>query len=81
MANVGLNVNPYMKKIDREISASIESISQFGMVVVSFGQNMRKINLQHLNQSVLDLYIQPYNNWHLYESFNISHLNFSWEPL
>jgi len=37
------------------------------------------LNLTHINDTVIDLYIVPSNDWHLEKAdFNMSTLNFTW---
>ena len=37
------------------------------------------MNLSDLNTTQLELYINPYNDRHLEDGFNISKLNFTWQ--
>ena len=39
----------------------------------------RSMNLSDLNTTQLEMYINPYNNRHLEDGFNISKLNFTWQ--
>ena len=36
-------------------------------------------NLSHLNESNIDIWVAPVNDWHLYtENFSLGILNFTW---
>jgi len=37
------------------------------------------MKLSDLNETQLEMYLNPYNNRHLDDGFNISKLNFTWE--
>ena len=62
-------------------TAKIEEIDQFGEVLILFNVNMKTevVNITHLNDTIIDMYIEPYNNWTSWTSeFNLTTLNFTW---
>jgi hypothetical protein len=60
--------------------AYIETISSLGEVTIKFSTPMRNesVNVTHLNETVLDIYVEPQGNWHLEEGNSLSQLNFTW---
>lgn len=64
------------------VTAKFESIDQYGHAIIKFNSSMNTehLNLTDLDSTVIDLYIVPYNNWHLDEdNFKVyPSLNFTW---
>lgn len=44
--------------------------------------DQKTANLSLINSTLIDMYIQPFEDWHLYEDgFNISLFNFTWKVI
>jgi hypothetical protein len=59
---------------DFKCAAEILSISSFGAVKIEFNREIAPIaNTSALNSSHIDMYIKPFDDWHLEaQDFNIS---------
>jgi len=40
--------------------------------------NLNSTDLLEINSTIIDLYIQPSNDWHLEKDYDISKLNMTW---
>ena len=61
------------------LSAKLTKVSALGLVTVEFSTDMvNDFNLTWLNETVLDLYIEPAMNRSLNENFNLTTVNFTW---
>jgi hypothetical protein len=61
------------------LSAKVTKVSALGLVTVEFSTDMvNDFNLTWLNETVLDLYIEPAMNRSLNENFNLTTVNFTW---
>jgi mevalonate kinase len=56
------------------------SIDYFGNMTIKFSKQMnnKMINVTQLNSTYIDIYLAPSNDWHKFETFNLSKLNFTW---
>jgi hypothetical protein len=64
-----------------DIDFRIESMDKFGNTVLKFSKPMHTsgIELNEINSTVLDVYIEPFIMYHLeYEDWNMTKLNFTW---
>ena len=64
-----------------KFTAYIENITKYGLVQIKFSKPLDEIGLEmdHVNSSTLEVYVQPYNDYHLiYPEFNTSKLNLTW---
>lgn len=61
------------------MTAYVSEVSVLGVVQVKFSQGLKPFNLTDLNETNVGIYIQPANKRHLYEHFNLTKLNFTWE--
>jgi hypothetical protein len=67
---------------DFVVSAMINEIDLFGHTVMSFNTMMKTeyINTSHINSTNVDIYVEPSNDWHLWDdTFDAnSTLNLTW---
>ena len=62
------------------LSAKIKEISPIGLLTVEFStEMMTDFNHSLINETVLDLYIQPAMNRSLDKDFNVATVNFTWQ--
>ena len=62
------------------LSAKITKVSSVGLVTVEYSTDMvTDFNLTWINETVLDLYIDPANNRSNNADFNMTTVNFTWE--
>jgi hypothetical protein len=56
------------------VTAFIESISSLGLMIVKFSTPMKNesVNITHLNETVLGVYIEPAEDRHLSSGFDIN---------
>ena len=61
------------------LSAKIIEVSSVGLVTVEYSTDMvTDFNLTWINETVLDLYIDPANNRSNNADFNLTTVNFTW---
>ena len=62
------------------VNATIESISDIGLMRITFNKNMSTLsNWTNLNSSNIDIWVAPYDNWHLKEeNFDMKLINTTW---
>ena len=69
----------------QNLSARIDFISFFGLVDIKFNAStdiVSGFNYTWFNSSFVDCYIEPANNRHKFsDNFNLTDLNFTWEPV
>ena len=59
--------------------AAITKVSIYGEVEVEFDQEMMEYSLDNYNSDTLQIYVQPYRDWHEHKkSYDISQLNLTW---
>jgi hypothetical protein len=70
-------------RVPKNTTAFIESISVKGLMQIKFNfEMMTGFNLTLLNSSLINMYVIPIDARHLEDlNFNISKLNFTWEPV
>ena len=58
-------------------------VSEIGIVKIQFDKKMTNYTLSNLNKTIIDIWVEPYNDWHLDNDdenpFNMTKLNFTWE--
>lgn len=66
------NIETYnKKKVNAEVedvicTAKIVKVTNKGLVYIDFNKKMAtNFNLTWINQTTVDMYIEPYNDWHL----------------
>lgn len=92
----GIEYVPEQKQVEyvgeERVTAEIEDIDPYGIVTVEFNTYMQTdhVNLTTINSTFLDLYIEPSEDWHLFDDpFSIDpatnmttpSLNFTWEVI
>jgi hypothetical protein len=62
---------------NKELTAKIESLDQYGRLVVRFSEPVLNVNV---NSSAFLIYLKPWNNWHLdTENYEVyPNLNLTW---
>lgn len=65
---------------DFEVLAWINEISIYGDVEIEFNKdlNTEQIDMSWFNDSLIQAYIEPANDFHLYQQFDLKQLNFTW---
>ena len=55
---------------DERVTAEIEDMSPYGIVIVEFNTLMKTdhLNLTDINSTIMDVYIMPSDNWHMFDS-------------
>ena len=67
--------------LEPNLTAYVQEITVFGTTTIKFSKQMdfKDVKLTDINSTVLDIYLEPYDNWHEnYEDFNITKFNFTW---
>ena len=77
-------IEPNLHEIAITLTGYIVNCTQYGDAFIQFSKEMDNIGveLSHINESLLDIYIVPYDNYtDDIDDFNMSKLNLTWEAM
>lgn len=76
---------PPVKEEEEGLTAIIDSLDYFGATRIRFSEEIQTqhLNKSYINDTMLDIYVQPSLDWHLQdENFDVnSTLNLTWSVL
>ena len=82
MIHVDIDIEHYRWDQNRNCTASIKSISEFGDVVIKFSKRMKEMEkLSHINSTNLGIHVTPMNNYFQDDTFDLKLLNLTWAPV